>query len=1218
MEKKDKEFKIKIYFSRKNIKDNNIENIPTSQTELTNSLLYFKNNIIKFKKIDIFTDIIEISFILICDKIKRCKPLLLDLKSLEINKSIKKLFEMPDKSYIDITYFIKEENYDESELNIFEEKLELKKDLSHDIGYKENNDINFKKYYTPMLNPKANNIFPTKLELNPIIEEKGENSNLAQKIFNKIFQKNQKDNLNNSFEIINYVDNNNIIENENDSSKFCLGIFITGLNSPIDNSCFFEISKNFISSCGHKNCSNLLSFKPDILSKYLSKNNELSNELNYLVANLCFPLGIKICFENLSDKINQKTQKVYYNVIKNAKDDIYYITTLQYFIKMNYKKFKEIYKCDLISLYTGKNLKENFLKKLKDESIIYIPESISLLSEYPFFMPMNICLNAILSLSTIQEKNCLINHLINEVPIPKKLTKVLFYIPSIKNPIVLNHNYNIYKSISELRNQTKKENNNNYKTNENDSMQQISSEVILKNIPVENIIFLFQLLLLEQQIVIVDNNYEILASIIFTLINLIYPLKWINPFLPILSLNTVKFLQTPVPFIMGIDEFLLKYALNSKDIYIGKEIIIYNISSKSFTLSKSKKKVNKMDILYLLKLNKMPEVVNKFLFSELRKKELLLEKNKNKIGSNEMDMDIRLIFLKTMLMIMGDYNNYIFYTNDDDMTLFNNEAFIEAHSEKQMKLFLEQFIKTQLFKQFLLNEKQLYLYDKNNKKIISKENNEIYAENNYDIKDFIDTSYFKKLAKKYPEFINDPKFRKSSFDLDLSYNDDFDINLDKNKNKTKFKLELNKENNEKEIQKSHINNKNLMIDLDKIKGNPLELNNFAKSGNLNKKKNKNFLFDFNTKKEGIQNNESYEYNNIIIKKTNKIKKYLLFPYFLEQTKYGKTLNYNIIYENILKYNSKQGYELFSINEIKNKIYIFSLDNLNLDFSKIDSIKALHYIINSDNDKLLDNLETDSIQNKNLNKNINEEKKEENKNILNTKIFNTQDEQSQKNNQSYNKEYCDLIKDCFTLCLTNKSQITKSQFSSLDSIFSENFYRNYFSNLIFPDIKIKTQHKQLMDLGFSDFVIMIKLCLSNLKEDEYEICRRITLACFSYYKIIEEKKYFVYQNLNSNNYKIWEIDLFWIEFFKIELKEAKNNEEILLDDLSNDKSIIEFKSKFNILMDISVYISKIMIKLNLKNNFINTIFEKMILPVYECDYENINKIMKKIKGSFPSN
>ena len=67
---------------------------------LTNSLLYFKNNIIKFRKVDIFNDIIEISFILISDKIKRCKPLLLDLKSLEINKYIKKLLEMPDKSFI--------------------------------------------------------------------------------------------------------------------------------------------------------------------------------------------------------------------------------------------------------------------------------------------------------------------------------------------------------------------------------------------------------------------------------------------------------------------------------------------------------------------------------------------------------------------------------------------------------------------------------------------------------------------------------------------------------------------------------------------------------------------------------------------------------------------------------------------------------------------------------------------------------------------------------------------------------------------------------------------------------------------------------------------------------------------------------------------------------------------------------------------------------------
>ena len=46
----------------------------------------------------------------------------------------------------------------------------------------------------------------------------------------------------------------------------------------------------------------------------------------------------------------------------------------------------------------------------------YVPETISLLSKYPFFIPMNICLNNIINLQTTQEKIELINHIINEIP----------------------------------------------------------------------------------------------------------------------------------------------------------------------------------------------------------------------------------------------------------------------------------------------------------------------------------------------------------------------------------------------------------------------------------------------------------------------------------------------------------------------------------------------------------------------------------------------------------------------------------------------------------------------------------------------------------------------------------------------------------------------------------------------------------------------------------
>ena len=63
---------------------------------------------------------------------------------------------------------------------------------------------------------------------------------------------------------------------------------------------------------------------------------------------MCFPLGIKPCYEcsldENSNKINnlQNPQETFYNVIQNEKGEIYYVTTMQDFIKMNTQEF--IYK----------------------------------------------------------------------------------------------------------------------------------------------------------------------------------------------------------------------------------------------------------------------------------------------------------------------------------------------------------------------------------------------------------------------------------------------------------------------------------------------------------------------------------------------------------------------------------------------------------------------------------------------------------------------------------------------------------------------------------------------------------------------------------------------------------------------------------------------------------------------------------------------------------
>ena len=293
---------------------------------------------------------------------------------------------MPNKSFVDINYLIKEEtkidNPKEDENNNFfsERNIKIKiRDNEYDLNLKKNktsseiknnkqnkliNNIYSQKYYTPSINLKNSSILPKKFQLNPLNENNDDD--LTKKIFSKIFNKSPIENINNSIEIIEsqeLIDNNKELEiiSKKDElfnlkyETFCLGIFISGLKPSHENNFFIENSFNFIAQCGHKNCSLLLSMKPELILTYSNKNSNLSQELNYLVANLCFPLGIKICFENPCDnnikdkKNNIKSQNIYYNVIKNAKDDIYYIATLQYFIKMEIKDFKDKYKIDLFS-----------------------------------------------------------------------------------------------------------------------------------------------------------------------------------------------------------------------------------------------------------------------------------------------------------------------------------------------------------------------------------------------------------------------------------------------------------------------------------------------------------------------------------------------------------------------------------------------------------------------------------------------------------------------------------------------------------------------------------------------------------------------------------------------------------------------------------------------------------------------------------------------------
>ena len=1113
---------------------------------------------------------------------------------------------MPNNNLIDLTYFVGEERKFEA--------FDRKKSENDAISYKKNYSCsqpqkNLDLSVKSRNNNKASSNFesPSK-NIEPVIFTTN-NSQIEIIKYIEIIKKNNSNDTKSSTN--NNTTNNNLLD-VNNYETFCTGIFVSGIPKKITNDFLINITRDFEAPCRHS-INSMIFIVPELLYKCANKDNSVNTEFNNLIASLCFPIGINICLECMYNDDEQNfeknilNQKTFYNIIKNAKDENYYLTTLQYLNKIKVNDFMEKYSFNLIDYYkqknpgidtinnSNKNENNHFKKYMKilshlmNNDFILIPEAISLLSKQPYYFPMNQCLNAILSINS-EEKYNLINHILNEVPVPKKLKQIHFYVPSIDKPLILNNYFNIYKYI------TDKIINKNISDNEF-SINQFDYKILFEKISLDNIIILFELILLEQQIVFIENDYQILSEIILILVDLIYPLTWTNPILPILSGKTVQFLQTPVPYIMGLDEYLLKFAYNNKNIYISKETILFNLITNNFQIGKTGKKIFRKDIIREYKIHLLPELIENFLVEELKIIKENREREEN-ITKCYVEIEIKTIFLKLMAILFGDYNSYTFYTYDDNIPIFNEEAFIKSKKDKEIKLFMSQIMKTQNFNQFLFNERELYFcnYYKTKNEIANDDSN---RDNNSYKNEFIDTSYFKKLT------------------ADLSSLNNFQLG----------KFSLNKKNllyAKKNLSKSMIN-----IFKDNI--------------NCKNSNNEELIKDTNIKEEHdgqeiLTTNKEKYFNNLLIKNKIEIKKYLLYPYFLPIIKNEDfiKLNQETLSNNIISFNNNNKYNIPN----ENNIYIID-NNFTYNFEKIIP-KNIYIFPNkkivtnidpkSNNEQYNNRRNTANLLNNIINdnnieiaeKNINFTPKLELKsefykrnfakiNLLNPKII-----------VPNNTEDTELITLCFTLCCTNKRRISSFQFSQLEFIFKEHINKLFFANLLTPDMRIvnKSQHKQLAPKAFDDLQKMIVICLEQVTIKETKICRLLTIACFSYYKIEKDKNLvYLYEYFRTKILypcPMWLLDKFWIEFFLVGIEETKNKQEDLkriyeknnsnnnnnVFNISSsfdfDKSVIEIKSKENILMDNALYIADIMHKLNINPIFIKNVFEKNILPIFEWE------------------
>ena len=102
------------------------------------------------------------------------------------------------------------------------------------------------------------------------------------------------------------------------------------------------------------------------------------------------------------------------------------------------------------------------------------------------------------------------------------------------------------------------------------------------------------------------------------------------------------------------------------------------------------------------------------------------------------------------------------------------------------------------------------------------------------------------------------------------------------------------------------------------------------------------------------------------------------------------------------------------------------------------------------------------------------------------------------------------------------------------------------------------------------------------------------------------------------FKLWNNESFWIEFFNLEFEFNNKNIEFETNDMEfsfNEINEDNIKYNFDInkkkkmcLIKTVITLCTIMLKLNIKKNFVINIVEKMILPVFVNDFYFINEIM----------
>ena len=553
-------------------------------------------------------------------------------------------------------------------------------------------------------------------------------------------------------------------EKQNESTptreSFCAGFFLASF--PYKNGQVIENSNNnnYPALCHHDNCSKLNAMKPEILFRYPLKDTK-DLELNNLAATICFPIGIKVCYSQTGPF---KCDKDYITNITNQKGEKYYMMTYHFYLKMMNSDFSKKYEMnplkhnlmrfgDAYLTYREDEFTDAIVEKIQKNleycqdlgfrEYVYIPYCLCLISKFPYFSEMEKCLQSIFIMlsQTEQIDNYSINdeimYFIHSIPIPDKNSIVKFYIPYYNKALYLRNT--VVNGLNVMNKDYAK---------------------LTTIFSISNIIIIFRLLLSEKKVLFIDDDYSLLSKVTDAFISLLYPITWIHTYIPIMSEQMLKYLESFLPFLNGIHismMTLVKNIFNEGEMDESEEVFLVYIKQNEIQIGSSlKNKKIKMSKHIQNHVLALPSSVEK----ELKKKLTdvkdkydsylkTIKKKNNNIDLSQLDYKFREAFIDVFVYLFHDYQKYIGLLDDDEV-IFNKNLFIQE-AKKDDRNFLKNFLESQLFEQFTQNiltsdmtffNKKISSYGKKikdkDKDLLSISSNIFYSDRNYLIKpDFL-------------------------------------------------------------------------------------------------------------------------------------------------------------------------------------------------------------------------------------------------------------------------------------------------------------------------------------------------------------------------------------------------------------------------------------------------------------------------------------------------